>query len=154
MARVRVSVDIDAPPRQVWDAIRDVTGHVTWMADARAITLTSRRRQGVGTTFDCATRIGPLALTDRVEITEWRPRRAMGVRHAGVVTGRGRFTLRPVRRAGRTVTRFGWQERLRFPWWMGGPLGALVGGRVLKRVWKRNLSVLKAQVEAGSGRAR
>ena len=33
----------------------------------------SRRRSTAvsGTTFDCDTKIGPFALTDRMEITEW-----------------------------------------------------------------------------------
>ncbi len=151
MARIRVSIDIDAPPEQVWAAIRDVRGHAAWMADARAIRVTSRRSEGVGTAFECDTQLGPLRTTDRMEITEWRPARAMGVRHTGVVTGDGRFTLRPVRRSNRARTRFRWQERLTFPWWLGGPVGAVVGGRVLRWVWRRNLTALKAMVEGGAG---
>ena len=53
-----------------------------------------------------------------MEITEWRPGRAMGVRHVGLVTGTGRFTLRKAR-GGRT--RFTWTERLRFPLLPGRP---------------------------------
>lgn len=145
MAGIRVSTVIDAPPAQVWDHVRDIASHVRWMHDAEAIRFTSARRSGVGTTFDCDTRVGPFRLTDRMEVTEWRPRRAMGVRHVGVVTGTGVFTLRPV---GRGRTRFTWRERLRFPWWMGGELGAVVGGEVLRVIWKRNLRNLKALVEA------
>jgi hypothetical protein len=101
----------------------------------------------VGAAFDCDTRIGPFRLTDRMEVTEWRPRRSMGIRHVGLVTGSGRFTLRR-RRRGRT--RFSWEERLRFPWWMGGPVGGVVGGQVLRLVWKRNLRNLKRRLEAGT----
>jgi hypothetical protein len=32
---------------------------------------------------------------------------------------------------------------------MGGPLGALVGGQVLKLIWKRNLKELRTIVERG-----
>jgi hypothetical protein len=144
MATIRVSTVIDATPAQVWEVVRRVEDHVEWMHDAVAIRFTTRRHDGVGTTFDCDTRVGPFRLTDRMEITRWSPRRAMGVRHVGVVTGDGVFTLRR-RRGGRT--RFSWKERLRFPWWMGGPVGALVGGQVLRLVWKRNLRALKALVE-------
>src|SRR6476660_1480730 len=98
------------------------------MLDAEAIRFTSRRTSGKGTTFDCDTRIGPFRLTDRMEITEWRRNKVMGVTHHGLVTGTGRFTLRRWRH-GRT--RFAWEERLTFPWWMGGPVGGLVGGRAL-----------------------
>ncbi len=116
------------------------------MADAAAITFTTPQTSGVGTRFDCLTKVGPIRLTDRMEITEWRDGKLMGVRHVGLVTGTGRFTLTKAR-GGRT--RFTWDERLRFPWWMGGPLGGIVGGRIMKRIWRRNLRVLTALVESG-----
>ncbi len=141
-----MSVVIDAPPDRVWAEVRDVGSHVDWMADAVAIRFTSSRRHGVGTTFDCDTKIGPFRLTDRMAITEWRERRAMGVEHSGVVTGTGQFKLRKARR-GRT--RFSWEERLTFPAWMGGPVGAFVAKPVMERVWRRNLGRLKAQIESG-----
>jgi uncharacterized protein YndB with AHSA1/START domain len=146
MGRIRVSTVIDAPPAQVWDEVRHVERHVDWMADAVEIRFTSRRRSGVGTTFDCLTRVGPIRLTDKMEITDWRDGKLMGVRHVGLVTGTGRFTVTKVR-GGRT--RFTWDERLKFPWWLGGPVGGVVGGRIMRQIWKRNLRVLKALVESG-----
>jgi hypothetical protein len=146
VARIRTRIDIEAPPAAVWKSIEDVESHVEWMKDAVAIRFTSRGRRGVGTTFECDTKVGPVRLTDRMAITEWKPRRAMGVRHLGVVSGAGRFTLRR-RRGGRT--RFGWDERLSFPWFLGGPFGALVAAPVLKRIWRRNLHNLKTSIEHG-----
>jgi hypothetical protein len=144
MPCIRVSTVIDATPAEVWSVVRHIDRHVEWMADAETIRFTSRRTEGVGTTFDCDTRIGPFRLTDRMEITRWKPRRRMGVRHVGVVAGSGQFTLKALR-GGRT--RFTWKERLEFPWWMGGPLGALAGSPVLRWVWSRNLRRLKRLVE-------
>jgi uncharacterized protein YndB with AHSA1/START domain len=141
---IRVSTVIDAPPRVVWSVLEDIESHVRWMRDAKAIRITSARRRGVGTTFECDTRVGPFRTLDDMEITEWRPRRAMGVRHVGVVSGSGRFVLRPARR-GRT--RFTWRERLRFPWWMGGSIGGVVAAEVLRLVWARNLRDLEELVE-------
>lgn len=133
--RIRVGIVIDAPPAAVWARVRDIESHVGWMADAESIVFTSP------TTFDCATRVGPFRLVDRMEIVAWDEGRAMGIRHVGLVRGEGRFTLR---RTWRGRTRFTWDERLRFPWWMGGPIGALAAKPVLRRIWRGNLRRLRA----------
>jgi len=146
MGRIRVSTVINAGPAQVWDEVRTIERHVDWMADARSISFTSAQTSGVGTTFDCVTKVGLITLTDKMAITEWREGRAMGVRHEGIVTGVGMFTLARLRR---DRTRFTWEEHLTFPWWLGGAVGGSVGGVVMRRIWKRNLRVLKALVESG-----
>jgi hypothetical protein len=151
VVRIEVKTVIDARPKDVWQAVEDISRHVDWMDDAVAIRFTSGRRSGVGTTYECDTRIGLVRLTDVMEITEWSPGKAMGVRHVGLVTGEGRFTLARAR-GGRT--RFTWKERLTFPLWMGGPLGAVIGGQILKRVWRRNLSNLKQQLAQQPARPR
>lgn len=143
--RIEVDTVIDAPPEAVWDAVADIGTHVEWMADAEAIRFTSERRRGVGTTFDCDTKVGPLRLTDRMEVTEWDDGRTMGIRHVGLVTGVGAFHLSP---DGTDRTRFTWDETLRFPWWMGGPVGGLVGAVLLRRIWTGNLRRLKEKIEA------
>lgn len=146
-SNIRVQAIFDAPPREVWEAIANISTHVDWMADAEAIRFTSQRRSGVGATFDCDTRIGPFRLTDRMEVTEWEPGRAMGIRHVGLVTGEGLFTLEP---QGPKRTRFTWDERLWFPWWMGGPFGVLVSRPILRRVWRANLRRLGDRVRQQS----
>jgi hypothetical protein len=140
---MKVGILIRASKAEVWDAISDLADHVSWMADAEAITFTSERTSGVGTTFDCDTRVGPFRLTDRMEITEWDPGRTMGVRHVGVVSGTGQFRLK--RRPGGTL--FVWEERLVFPRWMGGTVGRTVATPLLRRLWLGNLRRLKARVE-------
>ena len=147
---ITVSVEIDSPPETVWRIVEPVENHIEWMHDAVAIRFTGEQTRGVGTEFLCDTKVGPIKLVDRMEITEWTPAEAMGVKHTGIVTGDGRFTLEPIDLARRT--RFTWTETLTFPWWLGGPLGALVGGRlVLRPLWKRNLGNLRRLVEAGAG---
>lgn len=141
MGRIRVAVEIDAPPAVVWAVVEPVERHVDWMADAESITFRGDQTRGVGTRFVCRTKIGPISLDDEMEITEWVPERRMGVRHDGVVTGTGVFELEPIDLDRRT--RFTWTEELTFPWYLGGRLGELAGGHaVLKLIWKRNLRAL------------
>ncbi len=142
MARIRVSTTIEAPLDSVWDYVRRIDSHTEWMADAESISFHGSQTEGVGTAFDCLTRVGPLRLNDAMVVTEWAEKKAIGVRHTGLVTGEGRFTLAP---AGTERTEFCWTEELQFPWWMGGLLGDMVGARVLEWVWRRNLETLRAQ---------
>lgn len=142
MARIRVATELAAPPDEVWADVQDISTHVEWMHDAETITFTSETTAGVGTTFDCATKIGPIRLMDKMAITAWEPGAIMGVRHVGLVEGTGHFTLTPI---GDDRTSFVWEEELRFPWWMGGPLGGIIGGRILKLVWERNLRLLASR---------
>lgn len=140
MARIRVRTVIDAPPDDVWADLQDIGSHADWMSDAVAIRFLTAQTTGVGTRFECDTRVGPLRLTDVMEITEWKPGKAMGVTHTGIVSGVGRFTLKRLR-GGRT--RFEWSESLRFPMWAGGPISAFAARPVLRWVWRRNLRGLR-----------
>jgi uncharacterized protein YndB with AHSA1/START domain len=131
VARIRVRRTVKAPVEVVWEALADIGSHVEWMADARSIRFTSSIEEGVGTTFDCDTRVGPLRLTDRMEVTEWEPQRRMAVRHVGLVTGEGAFTLT----AAGNRTELEWDEELDFPWYLPSRPASLV----LRLIWRWNL---------------
>lgn len=146
MARITVGIDLPASPEAVWNIVEPVERHVDWMADAVAIRFVGEQTRGVGTAFLCDTKVGPITLTDKMEITTWEPRREMGVRHVGVVTGTGTFTLTPIDDG--KGTRFVWSEKLTFPWWLGGKLGEVIGGKIVMRaIWRRNLRELRKIVE-------
>ena len=146
MSGITVSIELAASPARVWEIVEPVERHVDWMADAVAIRFTTSQTRGVGTTFDCDTKVGPIKLTDRMEITEWVPEKSMGVKHVGMVTGTGVFTIEPLGNG--QYTKFTWSEELTFPWWLGGPIGEVIGGNiVMKAIWRRNLKKLKALVE-------
>jgi len=145
MVGIRVAIDIAAPVERVWQVVEPVERHVDWMADAESISFVSDQTRGVGTAFLCVTKVGRIRLTDKMRITRWEPNRAMGVEHIGLVTGSGVFTLEAVTPAS---TRFVWEETLKFPWWLGGPIGALIGGKiVLRAIWRGNLRRLAALCE-------
>jgi hypothetical protein len=144
--RIRIETVIDASQEAVWRRLADIGDHVSWMADAASIRFTGDRRAGVGTTFECVTRVGPLHTLDVMEVTEWREQQAMGVRHRGLVTGTGRFLLRGDQGGGTSLV---WDEELSFPWWLGGSLGGLAARPVLRAVWRGNLRRFAALVTAG-----
>ena len=119
------------------------------MHDAVAIRFQTEQHRGVGTRFVCDTKVGPIELVDRMEITEWEPGVAMGVRHAGVVTGTGRSRLTPIDLGRRT--RFAWTEELQLP------VVARRPGRRADRRPYRDATDLESQphrVEANRRRAR
>lgn len=146
MSRIAVSIEINVDPARVWQEVEPIENHVDWMHDAVAIRFQSDQMRGVGTTFLCDTKVGPIKLVDRMEITSWEPGVSMGVRHLGIVTGTGVFTLTPIDLGRRT--RFSWTENLTFPWWLGGALGSRIGGRiVMTPIWRRNLRGLKHIIE-------
>jgi hypothetical protein len=145
MSHIQVSIDINASVSRVWEVVEPVERHIDWMADAVAIRFQTEQTRGVGTKFFCDTKVGPIKLVDVMTITAWEPNAVMGVTHTGVVTGTGEFTLTALTDS---TTRFTWTESLVFPWWLGGPIGAIVGGQiVMKAIWRRNLRKLKKLVE-------
>jgi len=129
---------------EVWRAVEDISTHVQWMRDAVEITFVTEQRRGVGAEFACLTKIGPLTNHDVLRVTAWQPGSVMGIEHTGVVKGDASFTLTPDGQG----TRFCWTEVLRFPWWMGGPVGERAAKPVLGAVWRGNLRRLKTLVEA------
>ena len=151
--RIRVCTPIGAEPATVWVHVEAVETHVEWMRDAECITFVGEQRRGVGTTFDCLTRVGPFHTTDRMVVTAVEPGVALAIEHRGAVTGRGELRLHPLA-AGR-ATELCWEETLTFPWWFGGVVGEQVARPVLGALWRANLRGLRAVVEgrpAGAAR--
>lgn len=140
---MKISTTIRARPQAVWPHLAALDSHVQWMADADAIRFTTPQRRGIGTSFECDTRVGPFRLTDRMEVTEWEEGRLIGVRHRGLVAGTGRFILERLDRG--ESTRFTWEEELAFPWRLATP--------VLGAIWRRNLSRLKTKIESSPSAA-
>jgi polyketide cyclase/dehydrase/lipid transport protein len=143
---LKVATTVPVTPDVLWRSLEHIESHVEWMADAESILFTSVQQQGVGTTFECLTRVGPIHLHDDLCVTEWQPERVMGIEHHGAVTGSGRFTLEAVGAGTHLV----WEERLRFPWWLAGPLGERMGKPVLEAIWRGNLRRLRLSVSTGT----
>jgi hypothetical protein len=146
VTHLSVAIVIDAPVEEVWNELAAVERHGSWMADVAAVHFEGVQRAGTGTRFVADTRVGPIRLADRMEITEWVEGSSIGVRHNGVVTGVGRFAIESY---GPATTWVQWDERLKIPWWLGGGIGGAAAGRfVLAPIWRTNLKRLKDLVEA------
>ena len=138
--KIDIYRDISATPAEVWDALADISTHIEWMADARSITFLTDQRSGLGTSFLCLTALGPLHTTDKMTITRWEEGVSMGVRHEGLVTGEGYFTVSD------SPTRLRWTEELHLPWWWGGPIAELFARPILRAVWRGNLRRFASRV--------
>lgn len=146
-----VWIDLEASPQEVWEELSDVASHVTWMQDAVELRFLTEQRTGVGTQFDCVTKVGPLQTTDRMTITSWLAPHTIGVNHVGMVSGAGELVIAPI---SPRVTRLMWQERLHFPVRFGGPVGALFARPLLRHIWQGSLRTLRTRVEARHHHAR
>lgn len=141
--QIHVAVATTASLARVWAELADIDSHVEWMRDAEAIEFVTPQRVGVGTAFDCRTKVGPFRLLDRMVVTRWDEGTAIGVRHEGLVTGEGVFELA----AAGAGAQLAWTEQLTFPRRLGGTVTAWAARPVLRALWKGNLRRLVARVE-------
>ena len=86
------------------------------------------------------TKVGPIKLFDYMTVTEWVEKKSIGVDHVCIVTGKGKFTLTEIDASN---TEFQWEETLKFPIYLAGPIGEFFGAPVLRLIWKNNLQGLK-----------
>ena len=116
MPELTGTVDVDAPPEQVWAALTDWARQGEWMpgTDVRTV---GGPAQDVGGRLEARTGVPVpggrhLGVLDSMLITRWEPPRRVDVRHTGrVVRGTGVFEVRP--RGERST--FVWTEVLDLP---------------------------------------
>lgn len=140
MARIEASRELPLPQESVWEALADLGSHPRWMKDAESIEFTTQSRRGIGTVMEVETRIGPLRTLDVLEVVGWKEGESIAVVHLGLVTGEGILAVHPV---SERSSRVSWVEDLKFPWWLGGRLTALLAAPFLAAVWRGNLERLE-----------
>lgn len=144
MVRIAVSRLVDAPHDGVWASLADLGSHHLWMRDAEGIVFTSGLRRGVGTLLRVRTAIGPLRVTDEMEVVGWEEGRSIEVIHTGAVTGRGLLAAEPHDDG----TLVAWEETLIFPWYLGGPVAGWLAAPILHGLWRGNLERLEHVVKS------
>lgn len=133
MVELRVSVDVNASPQRVFDALTDWERQGEWMPGTH-VRVTKGRGDAVGDEILARTAVPGLRMIgfdDPMRITAWESAARCEVEHLGrVVRGGGVFIVEP-RGDGST---FSWVE------WIDPPLGVVgqaalrVGGRPTRRV--------------------
>ena len=71
MTKMRVSIEVDAPPADVWSAISDFGNIFRWNPAVPKSHLTSDQADGVGTTRHCDLTVPGASIEERV--IEWKP---------------------------------------------------------------------------------
>jgi uncharacterized protein YndB with AHSA1/START domain len=130
MPELVLSVEVAAPPEQVWAALVDWESQGEWMLLTDVVTEDGDGRvpgaQGVGGRLAARTGIPlpggrRLGVLDTMLITAWVPPARVDVRHLGrVVRGTGTFEVVP---RGESASTFVWTEQLDLPLGRLGQLG-------------------------------
>jgi hypothetical protein len=119
-ADLTVAVDVDAPAADVWAAVTDWAGQGEWMLGTTVAVDGPGDGRALGARLVATTGVGPLVVSDPMEVVEWDPPRRCVVRHLGsVVRGEGVFEVVEL---GPDRAQFAWTEALELPL---GRLGAL-----------------------------
>lgn len=109
---IAMSLVIKAPIERVWAALTDWESQGEWMLQT-TVEVTSKIREGVGTTIAAFTGIGKLGVMDHMEVTSWQPPHICDVVHTGkIIKGTGRFQLVKI---DADTTRFDWSEEILAP---------------------------------------
>jgi carbon monoxide dehydrogenase subunit G len=148
-SQLTASVDVAAPAQELWDALVDWPRQGEWMP-ATQVRIVARDGQGVGARLEARTGFGPLAVLDRMTITEWQPPRRCAVEHTGrVIRGTAGFEVRP-EGAGRS--RLVWTEELVAPFGLPDVVVRLLLRPATAVVIRTALRRLARRVSAGQAR--
>ena len=105
--QVERTVVLPTTPAEAWSVLMDWERQADWMLDADSVTVVSGVREGIGVRLAVRTRLfGVPAFVEPMEVTAWEPPRRLEIRHGGMVSGMGTWTLEPVDGG----TAFTWRE--------------------------------------------
>lgn len=152
MIRVTASIEIDAPPRDVWDVVMDPDRLGDWVSIHRAVEKVSDRPLRAGATLDQRLCLRGVNFHVRWKVAEVRDGELAVWEGRGPARSKAHTAYR-LARGENGGTRFEYENEFKAPL---GPLGAvasraLVGG-LPEREAQATLSNLKRLVE-GSGQA-
>jgi uncharacterized membrane protein len=143
---LEMSVVIRAPAEVVWTYLVDWENLDRWMTEARGFKVTSPHRKGVGVTAQATISIAGITTTDPVRVSRWEPPFVLEIEHLGWVSGFGLMRCVPEW----SGTRVLWKETLNPPLGILGAAGLRVFKPIMRRVFEKDLALLKRLVESES----
>lgn len=158
MSRIEVSVDIGAPPDEVWDFVSNLRRIPEWIEDTLAMLSVEPEPAQQGTVYKERSRIvGPLSQVTTWKISQFDPPRFQ--KHDGRVPMMAStsvsFGLEPSP-AGLPAGQAGTKFTLVFEYTPGNPLSSLTNGlfvrKNLESGFRRSVQNLKALMEAQPAR--
>jgi carbon monoxide dehydrogenase subunit G len=145
---IEVSDTMPGSPDVVWASITDWEHQDDWMLEASDFEVIGDQREGVGVEAKATVRIAGIRTRDRIRVSMWEPPRILVIEHLGWVKGSGEIQLQPLSEG----TRMRWRETLFAPRRLGpiGRVGLLAVAPLMRRVFRRDLRVLRSLVRARS----
>ena len=140
------TIDISRPPEAVWPYLVDWERLDRWMKEARDFKVIGEQREGVGVEAEATIRIAGITTRDTVRVTLWQPPTALEIAHLGWVKGTGYMELSPTEDGCHLF----WREELFAPLGPLGRSGLRLVSPIMKRVFRRDLRLLKSLVERQS----
>ena len=109
---IAMHLEIKAPIERVWQGLAQWESQGEWMLLTK-VEVTSKVREGVGTSIAAFTGIGKLGFMDHMQVTKWQPPNICDVIHTGrIIKGTGRFELTQI---DAFTTQFDWSEEILAP---------------------------------------
>lgn len=137
---ISVSRRLPFPKSIVWQEISNIERHTLWMSDAVQISFSTPNKTGIGTSFTCLTKIGPIQVQDKIKVTKWEEPNTIAIAHKGIFRGIGEISLTHLSPEYCEIT---WSESITSPIYLLGDLGLLVAKPVLEKIWRHNLEKLE-----------
>ena len=138
-------IDLPRPAAEVWPHLVDWERLGEWMREASDFRVLGDRREGIGVEAEATVRIGGIRTRDRIRITRWEPPTILEMDHLGWVRGRGYMELNP----SEAGTHLFWREELFPPLGRLGRIGLQMYLPLLRRVFRRDLRLLRDLVAGG-----
>ncbi len=143
---IHTEITVPSDRQKTWDLLVDLELQPVWMKDALSIEKLTEGPVGVGTVMRVPTQILFLRTTDRMEVTEFELLSRWAVKHVGLVTGEGAFSLHDAPEGSGTIVH--WHERLSAPLGIIGRFGMTLLRPVLRHQFHSDLVRFKKLCEA------